>query len=171
MTTFIPGTIVKNSDYAILVTDAQTVDFCHTDVFSGVVIWENKNNPYTLIGQVGHHSNAWAVNKFKETDIDIQAFMDNDTLEAETTEPQKTPTLAAVTSRYHFDQEVWFLNGRHTLSGKIKAISGTATKTLESDIELSVLCTSGDIEATFTVDEKDCFPTRQELVKTIIGDE
>lgn len=86
-------------------------------------------------------------------------------------EAQSQPSrLAAVSSRFNFEQEVWFLNGRHIMNGKIIAIKGQKHYLYtRSDIEIKVHHISGEMGCNFWVKEEDCFGSRQELVDTILN--
>jgi|LakMenEpi03Aug12_release.lakeMendotaPanAssembly.Ray.scaffolds.fasta_scaffold235543_2 hypothetical protein len=78
--------------------------------------------------------------------------------------------IAAVSSRFNFGQEVWFLNGRHVMSGKVEAIRGQKHYLYEhTDIELEVCLTSGKMGCKFWVKDEDCFETRQALVDSVLN--
>ena len=83
-----------------------------------------------------------------------------------------TPQLgiAAVSSRFNFGQEVWFLNGRHIMNGKVEAIRGQKHYLYEhTDIELEVYHTSGEMGCKFWVKDEDCFETRQALIDAVLN--
>lgn len=84
-----------------------------------------------------------------------------------------TPQLgiAAVSSRFNFGQEVWFLNGRHIMSGKVEAIRGDKHYLYEhTNIELEVYHTNGEMGCKFWVNDEDCFESRQALVDAVLND-
>lgn len=82
----------------------------------------------------------------------------------------KVLDTATISSRFNFGQEVWFLNGRHIMNGKVEAIRGHRHYLYEHvDIELEVHHTAGEMGCKFWVKDEDCFETRQALVVAILN--
>lgn len=93
-------------------------------------------------------------------------------MEEKTDLKDKEPTLtciANITSKYQYSQELWFMSGRHILSGTVECIRGDADAYGNVSMELDLYHTAGDVGANFWVKEDDCFPTRESLVNAIIN--
>lgn len=79
---------------------------------------------------------------------------------------------ARIASHFFWGQEVWFLNGMHIMSGTLESIRGVQHNNgQEGELELELLHTSGEMGAFFWKSEKDCFESREELIKALLGED
>ena len=97
--------------------------------------------------------------------MENEIYLDHE--ETDMKEPEKRTGRVKIESKYDYDDEVYFLNGRSVLNGRVIGIKGMIENSRSESIELKIKVVYGEVGAHFWVEEEDCFRSKKELINLL----